>query len=108
MLGKRLGSRMKDVADAVAKMGSEQIAEYEASGSIEVEYKAKGSSDVQHETLQAGEVQVIYSTPHNICCSALSHNIVPACGYSIIACMKEPCTWHCSGIMGGQAAGGHL
>ncbi|BDA43238.1 Isoleucine-tRNA ligase, cytoplasmic [Coccomyxa sp. Obi] len=58
VLGKRLGSKMKDVADAVAKMGSEQIAEYEAKGSVEVEYNAKGSSDVQRETLQAGEVQV--------------------------------------------------
>lgn len=57
VLGKRLGGRMKDIADAVTKMGPEQIAEYEATGSTQVEYKAKGSGAVERETLQAGELQ---------------------------------------------------
>lgn len=68
---------MKDVADAVAKMGSEQISEYEASGSVEVEYKAKGSSDVQRETLQAGELQASQCTLFNLSPSSSHNQMLP-------------------------------
>jgi hypothetical protein len=48
---------MKDFADAVAKIGPEQIAEYETTGRTEVEYKVKSSGAVEREILQAGDLQ---------------------------------------------------
>lgn len=45
----------------VGKLGSDQIAEYEAKGNVEVEYKVKGSGAVERETLQAGEIQACHT-----------------------------------------------
>ncbi len=95
---------MKDVADAVAKMGAEQIAEYETSGSVEVEYKAKGSSDVQRETLQAGEVQV--SNFFNLCSTSSHKSLLPfpfSLGHVIMLKLQTIGTvhhtaWLCSSI----------